>query len=168
MTRDSLFLPLIKANIFSKCDEWVLLSRGVDDSWSEQSSASSSSLCTQSYHGNTTSPLDAMVFVKKPRPREPPSLTISEVFSACSVTRVLGFCRLILTIWITKFLQRSAHWSFDPQVPPLRAHGGGPGGTEESLFIYVVSSKPCRATEKASDYILSTQPSDLFFILAKC
>lgn len=68
------------------------------------------------------------LFLSKPRPCEPlisPSVRFSVLVQY--VVQVLGFCRLMLTIWIAKFLQCSAHGRFDPQVPPFGAHGGGPG-----------------------------------------
>ena len=48
------------------------------------------------------------------------------VYLVCTV-HVEHLCRHMLTIWVTKFLQCTAHGRFDSQVPPFGAYGGGPG-----------------------------------------
>ena len=111
--------------------------RELDYSRSDQSSpsspsCSSSSLCSHRVTMETSA--HAIVIAKKPRPHRPCASSSSRfTFSAlmfvdlvCTV-HVGHLCRHMLTIWVTKFLQCTAHGRFDSQVPPFGAYGGGPG-----------------------------------------
>lgn len=127
---------------FSK---WLLLNRGVDGSRSDQSSpsspscSSSSSLCSHRVAMVTTLAHTLPLLLPKPRPHKPcaspsPQFIFSAlmfVYFVC-IVGVGCLCMHMLTIWVAKFLQCTAHGRFDSQVPPFRAYSGGPGQTDKT------------------------------------
>jgi len=90
-------------------------------------------------HGNTTSPHAAIVIAKTPPPQTL-CLTVTWFVFFLAMKFVYFECMHFvsvnhtLTVWVTKFLQCSAHGGFDSQVPPFGAHGGGPGQTDAFML----------------------------------
>lgn len=114
----------------------------------QNSQLGSSSRSAYSYCGNTTSPHTWIVFGKI---QPPQTLCLTIYIYLCSqaeslVCFVLTKCLFVhagtLTIWITEFLQCTAHGCFNSQVPPFGAHSGGPEETDNIVKQILLTQSP--------------------------